>query len=93
MRGEPPQLPAGRELIASRGQLVEIGGSFRLPEVVQREPYGESVVDVRANVRVDDDFFCGALSRRRIVGLRVDRRTEQKTKREPSGDQAHAATF
>src|SRR5215211_2216580 len=27
-------LAAGRELVVSRGQLVEIGGSFRIPEVV-----------------------------------------------------------
>jgi len=27
-------LSAGRELVVSRGQLVEIGGSFRIPEVV-----------------------------------------------------------
>ena len=28
-------LAAGREVIVSRGQLVEIGGSFRLPEIVE----------------------------------------------------------
>ena len=27
-------LASGRELVVSRGQLVEIGGSFRIPEVV-----------------------------------------------------------
>ena len=28
-------LAAGREVIVSRGQLVEIGGSFRLPEIIE----------------------------------------------------------
>ena len=29
-------LAAGREVVVSRGQLVEIGGSFRVPEVIQQ---------------------------------------------------------
>jgi L-seryl-tRNA(Ser) seleniumtransferase len=30
------ELAAGREVVVSRGELVEIGGSFRLPDVVMR---------------------------------------------------------
>lgn len=30
------ELAPGREVVVSRGELVEIGGSFRLPEVVER---------------------------------------------------------
>jgi L-seryl-tRNA(Ser) seleniumtransferase len=29
-------LARGREVVVSRGQLVEIGGSFRIPEVMKR---------------------------------------------------------
>ena len=37
-------LAAGREVIVSRGQLVEIGGSFRLPEII--EASGARLVEV-----------------------------------------------
>jgi L-seryl-tRNA(Ser) seleniumtransferase len=37
-------LAEGRELVVSRGQLVEIGGSFRIPEVVARS--GARLVEV-----------------------------------------------
>jgi L-seryl-tRNA(Ser) seleniumtransferase len=37
-------LAAGRELVVSRGQLVEIGGSFRIPEVVAQS--GAALVEV-----------------------------------------------
>jgi L-seryl-tRNA(Ser) seleniumtransferase len=37
-------LAAGREVVVSRGQLVEIGGSFRIPEVVEQS--GARLVEV-----------------------------------------------
>lgn len=37
-------LAQGREVIVSRGQLVEIGGSFRMPDVIQRS--GARLVEV-----------------------------------------------
>src|SRR5205807_6941085 len=37
-------LAAGREVVISRGQLVEIGGSFRIPEVVAQS--GARLVEV-----------------------------------------------
>ena len=37
-------LSSGREAIVSRGELIEIGGSFRLPEVMSRS--GTALVEV-----------------------------------------------
>ena len=37
-------LGAGRQIVVSRGQLIEIGGSFRLPEVVEQS--GAELVEV-----------------------------------------------
>ena len=44
-------LARGKEVIVSRGQLVEIGGSFRLPEVMEKS--GVRLVEV-APLRVED---------------------------------------
>jgi len=42
-------LAKGREVVVSRGQLVEIGGSFRIPEVMSRT--GAKLVEVGATNR------------------------------------------
>jgi L-seryl-tRNA(Ser) seleniumtransferase len=47
-------LAAGREVVVSRGQLIEIGGSFRIPDVVTQS--GARLVEVGTTnrTRVDD---------------------------------------
>ena len=40
---------AGREVVVSRGQLVEIGGSFRIPDVMEKS--GATLVEVGATNR------------------------------------------
>jgi L-seryl-tRNA(Ser) seleniumtransferase len=72
-------LAAGRRVVISRGQLVEIGGSFRIPEVVAQS--GAHVVEVGTTnrTRIDDyrravDAETGALlwahqSNFRVVGF------------------------
>jgi L-seryl-tRNA(Ser) seleniumtransferase len=47
-------LAAGREVIVSRGQLVEIGGSFRLPEVMQFSGARLCEVGTTNKTRIDD---------------------------------------
>jgi L-seryl-tRNA(Ser) seleniumtransferase len=53
-------LAEGRELVVSRGQLVEIGGSFRVPDVVARS--GARLVEVGTTNRTrlsDYERACG----------------------------------
>jgi L-seryl-tRNA(Ser) seleniumtransferase len=47
-------LAAGRELIVSRGQLVEIGGSFRVPDVVAQSGAGLVEVGTTNRTRLAD---------------------------------------
>ena len=56
-------LAGGRELIVSRGQLVEIGGSFRVPDVVAQS--GAQLVEVGTTNRTRLDDY------RRAVGERT----------------------
>jgi L-seryl-tRNA(Ser) seleniumtransferase len=52
-------LAAGREVIVSRGELIEIGGSFRLPEVFERS--GSRMVEVGTTNRTHLSDFRNAI--------------------------------
>ena len=59
----------GREVIVARSQLVEIGGGFRVPEVLERS--GATLVEVGTTNRVYIDDFERALSPRTALILRT----------------------
>ena len=61
-------LAKGREVVVSRNQLVEVGGGFRLPEVLERS--GARLVEVGATNKVYLRDFERALSPRTAMILR-----------------------
>jgi L-seryl-tRNA(Ser) seleniumtransferase len=62
-------LAGGRELIVSRGQLVEIGGSFRVPDVVAQS--GASLVEVGTTNRTRLEDYERALGGRTGAVMRA----------------------
>lgn len=62
-------LAAGREVIVSRGQLVEIGGSYRLPEVMEFSGAKLREVGTTNKTRIDD--FRQAIEERTAALMRV----------------------
>jgi len=62
-------LAAGHEVIVSRGQLVEIGGSFRIPDVMVKS--GAELVEVGATNRTHLYDFEGAITDRTALLLSV----------------------
>ncbi len=59
----------GREVVVARSQLVEIGGGFRIPEVLERS--GATLVEVGTTNRVYLEDFERALSPRTALLLRT----------------------
>jgi L-seryl-tRNA(Ser) seleniumtransferase len=59
----------GREVIVSRGQLVEIGGSFRMPDVMRLS--GAKMVEVGTTNRTRASDFDDAITPRTAALLRV----------------------
>ena len=62
-------LAAGREVVVSRGELVEIGGSFRIPDIL--EAAGARLVEVGTTNRTRIGDYRRALSDRTALLLKV----------------------
>jgi L-seryl-tRNA(Ser) seleniumtransferase len=62
-------LAAGREVIVSRGELIEIGGSFRLPEIMAASGAQLREVGTTNKTRISD--FAGAINDSTAVLLKV----------------------
>ncbi len=62
-------LAKGREVIVSRGQLVEIGGSFRIPEVMAKS--GARLVEVGATNRTHLRDYENAITEETALLLKV----------------------
>lgn len=61
-------LAAGREVILSRGQMVEIGGHFRLPEVI--EEAGAKLIEVGTTNRTRISDYARAITEQTAMLLR-----------------------
>jgi L-seryl-tRNA(Ser) seleniumtransferase len=62
-------LASGREVIVSRGELVEIGGGFRVPDVMRQS--GAEVREVGTTNRTRVSDYAAAISHRTALILRV----------------------
>jgi L-seryl-tRNA(Ser) seleniumtransferase len=64
-------LAEGKEVIVSRGELVEIGGSFRLPDVMEKS--GARMVDIGTTNRTRIEDYEKAITESTAILLKVHR--------------------
>ncbi|HVK74918.1 MAG TPA: L-seryl-tRNA(Sec) selenium transferase [Kofleriaceae bacterium] len=64
-------LAAGREVVVSRGELVEIGGSFRIPDILRVS--GSTLVEVGTTNKTRRADYEAALGERTALVLKVHR--------------------
>jgi len=62
-------LASGQEVIVSRGELVEIGGSFRIPDVMRQS--GATLVEVGTTNRTHPRDYIGAITEQTALLLKV----------------------
>lgn len=62
-------LAAGREVVVSRGQAVEIGGGFRIPDVLRES--GATLVEVGTTNRTYARDYAAAISERTALLMRI----------------------